>query len=156
MTAVVIGVGNPYRHDDGVGPAVADEVRRVEPRVRVVTTDGEPTRMIDTWAGADVAVVVDAVVVRDPTPGRVHRLSVTDLPGVTSVGSSHGLGIPEAVELAKALDRMPRRLVFFTVEITETGYGPGLSAPVAAAVPVVTAAVLRELAAAGGAVRADS
>ena len=146
MSAIVIGVGNEYRHDDGVGPAVAEQVRRrALPDVRVLVADGEPARMIDAWTGVDIAVVVDAVVVHDPIPGRVHQQSVTDLPGVTSVGSSHGLGIPEAVELAKALDRMPRYLVFFTIEITETGYGTGLSAPVAAAVPVVTAAVLREL-----------
>lgn len=147
MTAVVIGVGNEYRRDDGVGPAIAERIRILRlPDVQVVTTDGEPTRVLDAWTGKDIAVVIDAAVLRDPTPGRVHRMAVDDLPGGNPAHSSHGLGIPEAVELARALDRLPGRLVFYTVEISETGYGPGLSTPVTAAIAPVTAAVLRELA----------
>ncbi|MFI7680112.1 hydrogenase maturation protease [Actinophytocola sp. NPDC049390] len=146
MNAVVIGVGNEYRRDDGIGPAVAARVADVRgPGVRVVITDGEPARLLDAWTGTDVTVVVDAVVVRDPSPGRVHRLTVDALPEGQAVPSSHGMGIPEAVELARALNRLPGRLVFYTVEIGDTGYGTGLSAPVAAAVGPVTAAVLREL-----------
>lgn len=148
MTAVVIGVGNPYRRDDGIGPAVAEAVGRLRhPRIRVVTTDGEPSRLLDAWTGTDLAVVIDAAVLRDPTPGRVHRLPVGGLPGGATTSSSHGLGIPEAVELARALDRLPGRLVFYTVEVAETGFGTGLSAEVAAAIPSITDAVLAELAA---------
>lgn len=147
MRAVVIGVGNDYRRDDGVGPAVAARVGRLGlPDVRVVVTDGEPSRLLDAWAGVDVAVVVDAAVLRDPTPGRVHRLPVEGIPGGATTGSSHGLGIPEAVELGRALDRLPEHLVFYTVEVGETGYGTGLTDPVVAAVPTVVAAVLSELA----------
>lgn len=150
MNAVVIGVGNEFRRDDGVGPAIAERVAREHrPGVRVVLTDGEPARLLDAWRDADVAVVVDAVVVRHPEPGHVHRLTVDALPGGGTAGSSHGLGIPEAVELARALDRLPGRLVFFTVEISETGYGTGLSAAVAAAVDPVAVAVVREISAAG-------
>lgn len=146
MKAVIIGVGNEYRRDDGIGPAVADRIgRRALPDVEVITTDGEPTRVLDAWTDKDIAVVIDAAVLRDPTPGRVHRMAVDDLPDDKPARSSHGLGIPEAVELAKALDRLPGRLVFYTVEITETGYSPGLSTPVAAAIAPVIAAVLQEL-----------
>lgn len=148
MTAVVIGVGNEYRRDDGVGPAVAARFTSLRvPDVRVVVTDGDPARLLDAWTGMALAVVVDAVVVRAPSPGRVHRLTVDALPNSGAASSSHGLGVPEAVELARALDRLPGRLVFYTVEISETGYGIGLTAPVAAAVATVTTAVLRELSA---------
>jgi hydrogenase maturation protease len=144
--SVVIGVGNEFRRDDGVGPAVAERVRSLGlPGVQVVTNDGEPARVLEAWTGADIAVVIDAAVLRDPTPGHVHRMDVDGLPGAAAAHSSHGLGIPEAVELARALDRMPDRIVFYTVEVSETGFGTGLSAPVAAAVPAVAAAVLREL-----------
>jgi hydrogenase maturation protease len=102
--------------------------------------------MIDAWTGADVAVVVDAVRLREPTAGRVHRTMVDGIPGGASMTSSHGLGIPEAVELAKALDRLPGRLVLYTVEVAETGYGIGLSSPIAGAVPDLVEAILRELA----------
>lgn len=146
MSSVVIGVGNEFRRDDGVGPVIADGIRTLDlPGTRVVTTDGEPGRMLDAWANVDVAVVIDAVLCRDSVPGRVHRMDIDGIPGGTAANSSHGLGVPEAVELARALDRMPGRIVFYTVEVGDTGFGTGLSARVAAAVPTVTAAVLREL-----------
>jgi hydrogenase maturation protease len=146
MTGVVLGVGNEFRQDDGVGVAVAAAVRdRGLPDVRVTLTDGEPTRMIDAWSGADVAVVVDAVKPVTAVPGRVHRMAVADLPWHTAATSSHGLGIPEAVELARVLARLPGRLVFYTVEVDATGFGVGLTPAVAAAVPVVADAVVREL-----------
>lgn len=145
MTGVVLGVGNEFRQDDGVGVAVAAEVQgRGLPDVRVFTIDGEPSRMIDAWSGADVAVVVDAVKVRDPVPGRVHRMVVDDLPGHVSATSSHGLGVPEAVELARALDRLPGRLVLYTVEVDATGFGVGLTAPVAVVVRALADTVVRE------------
>jgi hydrogenase maturation protease len=146
VLGVVLGIGNEFRQDDGVGVAVAAEVRgRGLPDVRVLTIDGEPSRMIDAWSGADVAVVVDAVKLADPVPGRVHRMVVDDLPGHVSATSSHGLGVPEAVELARALDRLPGRLVLYTVEVDATGFGVGLTTPVAAAVRALADAVVREL-----------
>ena len=71
---VVIGVGNEYRRDDGAGLAVVTSLRdRVPPGVELVLTDGEPTRLIEAWTGAALAVVVDAVRADPPRPGRVHR-----------------------------------------------------------------------------------
>jgi hydrogenase maturation protease len=146
MTGVVVGIGNEFRQDDGVGVAVAAEVQgRGLPGIRVTVIDGEPSRMIDAWSGADVAVVVDAVKLTDAVPGRVHRMVMADLPGHTSATSSHGLGVPEAVELARVLNRLPGRLVFYTVEVDATGFGVGLTPPVAAEVPALADAVIREL-----------
>src|SRR5689334_9837899 len=128
--AVVIGVGNPYRRDDGVGPAVAELLRDHDlPGVEVAQSLGETTELIDLWDAADLAILVDAV--RARTPGRLHRLTVPD-PGTTAA-SSHGLGLGEAVDLARVLDRLPARLVLYAVEVTDVGHGQGLSPPVAAA-----------------------
>ena len=70
---VVIGVGNEYRRDDGAGLAVVARLRdRVPPGVELVLTDGEPTRLIEAWTGAALAVVVDAVRADPPRPGPVH------------------------------------------------------------------------------------
>lgn len=153
MTAsrvAVIGVGNEFRRDDGVGPAVVAALseRPDEPRltgVDLVVADGEPTRLVDALAGLDVAVIIDAARCDPPEPGRVHRHVVdgTSLP--PSAGSSHGLGVPEAIQLAAVLDRLPERVIVHTVEADELGYGTGLSPAVAAAVPHVADAVLADL-----------
>ena len=144
---VVIGVGNDFRRDDGAGPAVVTRLRDLTPTgVRLVITDGEPTRLIEAWAGAALAVVVDAVRAEPARPGTVHRF-VVDGPGrgADRPASSHGLGFDDAIRLAVALDRMPARLIVHAIEAADLTQGPGLTALVDAAVGVVAAAVLADL-----------
>lgn len=149
MRRVLIAVGTPMRRDDGVGPAVAEAVRdRLPAGVRVVTLDGEPTRIVETWAGADLAVVVDAVRTGAP-PGTLHRwdgASLGALAPPTHPGSSHGLGLREALALGRALDRLPDRLVVLAVEGADFGPGDRPSGAVVAAIPAAAAAVAAEFA----------
>lgn len=138
---VVIGVGNPYRRDDAVGLLVADAI--AQRGGRSVQSDGEPAGLMLAWEDADLAVIVDAVVCEPSTPGRIHRTAT--VPSAHGRTSSHGLGIPEAVALATALDRMPRRLVVYAVEAADVSLGTGLSEVVAQAVPALVDQVLNEL-----------
>ncbi|MFE1359857.1 MULTISPECIES: hydrogenase maturation protease [Streptomyces] len=149
---VVVGVGNEFRRDDGVGPAVvarlAGRARR-DPAlagVELTVSDGDPGRLISLWTGAGLCVVVDAAHAHPGCPGRVHRLEVTEgeLPATESA-SSHGLGLGEAVELARALGTLPERLVVLAVEGRDAELGRGLSAPVAAAVGPVAERVSQEI-----------
>jgi hydrogenase maturation protease len=123
---------------------------RVPPGVELVLTDGEPTRLIEAWTGAALAVVVDAVRADPPRPGRVHRF-VLDQPvgGPARTTSSHGFGLDDAVRLARALDRMPGRLVVHAIEAADLSQGLGLTSLVAAAVGDVARAVLSDVRAAG-------
>lgn len=145
MTDVVIGIGNSFRHDDGVGLAVADRIaERNLPGVRVVTGIGEPAAMLEAWSGAARVVVVDAAVGDDSTPGRIRRWTAHDL-DATTVVSSHAFGLAQTYALGRALGRIPDDVVVFTVETADTTHGVGLTPAVAAAVPDVVAAVLAEL-----------
>jgi hydrogenase maturation protease len=145
--AVVIGVGNDYRHDDGIGPAVARRLESLRiPAVRVAQCDGEPTGLLDLWAGLELAVVVDAVRRDPPAPGRVWRTTVEALRGCPRAAGSHALGVADALPLARVLGRAPAELVVVAVEAQCLDPGVGLSGPVAAAVPDAAAAVLSELA----------
>jgi hydrogenase maturation protease len=144
--AIVIAIGNEYRGDDGVGPAVIAEIAKDPPAgVELTRCDGEPAGLLEAWAGAELAIVVDAVLCVPAQPGRIWRSTVDNLTGTTTAASSHALGIPEALLLGRALDRVPRELVVIAVEAASLDLGFGLSAPVAAAVPAAAAAVLSEL-----------
>ncbi|MFI9152486.1 hydrogenase maturation protease [Streptomyces sp. NPDC053367] len=144
----VIGVGNDFRRDDGVGWSV---VRRLSERplpsgTDLAVCDGDPGRLIGLWEGAGLAVVVDAAHAHPGTPGRVHRLELDggQVTGASST-SSHGLGLGEAVQLADALGLLPQRLVVYAVEGAETSLGTGLSPAVAAVVDALADAVEREV-----------
>ena len=153
---VLIGIGNPYRRDDGVGPALIEALGAAGlPGVRLVAADGEPAALISAWQDADLAVVVDAVLCELPQPGRVHRTvwapgqqaaGPLAAPGsqVRAAASTHGPGVPDAVRLAEVLGAIPGRLVVFAVEAADVGFGPGLSEAVAASLPRLTRAVRAE------------
>jgi hydrogenase maturation protease len=133
---VVIGIGNPYRRDDGVGPAVIARLRQIGlPGVALAECDGEPTRLLDLWEDTDLAIVVDAVRTRAPHPGAVHRRSLRH-PSGGGLGSasSHGIELGDAVSLAAALDLLPRTLLLYVVEVADTSHGCGLSCEVAQSV----------------------
>ena len=145
--AVVIGVGNEFRRDDGAGPAVVARLRGHLPDdVCLLVSDGEPTRLIEAWAGAPVAVIVDAVRAEPAVPGRLHRLVLHRADAtVPQPASSHGLGLDCAIGLGQALDRMPGMLILHAVEAADIGQGTGLTPAVAAAIDTLAAAVLDDL-----------
>jgi hydrogenase maturation protease len=133
-TTVVIGVGNEFRRDDGVGPAVVRLLRRRDlPGVRLAECDGEAGRLLDLWRDASRVVVVDAVRTAYPRPGRIHRRSLRHPAVIGRPTSSHAADLGSVAELAAALGRLPRLLLFYGVEAADTSFGVGLSAPVAAA-----------------------
>lgn len=133
---IVIGVGNEFRRDDGAGPAVIGVLRgRRLKGVRLAVCDGEPACLIDLWAGADLAIVVDAVQAAAGEPGRVRELDAID--GTRPGTSSHALGLGVAAQLGQALGRMPGSLRIYVIEGADFGFGPGLCPPVTRAVTEV-------------------
>ena len=144
---VVIGVGNPWRADDAVGWAVADEVgRRVPDTVEVVHSDGEPARLLDAWRDAERAVVVDGVRT-GAEPGTTRVWSADALPPVERARSgSHRLGVADALALGEALGCLPRRLSIVGVEVDDVGPGDAMTPAVVAAVGRAAELVMSELA----------
>ncbi len=144
---LVVGVGNPERGDDGVGPRVAAEVaaRRL-PGVAVVAPLLDPSRLADLWDGYERVVVIDAAW-SGAAPGTMHRidLAACDVPAGVSSASSHGWGVAECVALARCLGTLPPRIVAIAVEGAGFDHGAGLDAAVERAVPAALAAVLAEL-----------
>jgi hydrogenase maturation protease len=149
----VIGVGNEFRRDDGVGWAVLARLREraarrpLPPDTVPVTCDGDPGRLIGLWEDADLAVVVDAAHAHPGLPGRVHRLEL-DAGQLTQppTTSSHGLGLGEAVELARVLGKLSQHLVVYAVEGADSSLGSGLSPAMAAAVEPLARTVELEIA----------
>jgi hydrogenase maturation protease len=144
---VVIGVGNALRGDDAVGLAVAERLRgRVPAGVEVVPCELEPSRLIEAWEGAAGAVVVDAVH-SGGEPGTLSRFDASKdaVPARAFRSSTHAFGVGEAIELARALGRLPRRVVVYGIEGAEFAAGTALTAPVDAAVERAAAAMLDDL-----------
>jgi hydrogenase maturation protease len=113
-----VGIGNPLRGDDAAGLLAARALRRHAPAgIEVRELEGEPVGLIDAWAGAETVVVADAVA-SGGEPGELHRIDAgaAPLPAAFAGPSTHALGLAEAVELARALGRLPPRLVVYGIE----------------------------------------
>jgi hydrogenase maturation protease len=142
---LVIGIGNDFRRDDGVGLAVAAELaKRRLPGVRVMTAIGEPASILEAWTGVLLAVAVDAAMGKGATPGRIRRWTPGD-ENQPIVVSSHALGLPQTYALGQALGQIPQKLTVFTVDIEDISHGVTLTPAVAAAVPAAVEAILTEL-----------
>jgi hydrogenase maturation protease len=147
MNAVVIGVGNRYRGDDRVGLEVAEEVRaRIPTGVATVVFEEEPSRLIDDWQGASTAIVVDAVAGLEE-PGTVRRFDASreEVPAEAFRSSTHAFGVAQTIELARALGRLPERVIVYGVAGADFRAGSSLMPAVHAAVADATGAILRDL-----------
>ena len=146
-TRLVIGIGNPDRGDDGAGRAVARRLRDLGlPGLEVLESDGEGTSLVCAWEGAHDVVLVDACRGAG-TPGSVHRIEAGEAERLDALNhaSTHSFGVAAAVGLARALGRMPSRLVVYAIEGIHFGHGEGLSAHVDHALDEVVALVVRDL-----------
>ena len=160
---VVVAMGSEWRRDDGVGMRVARSVAArmaVEALAdcRVVTQLADPLDLLSHWAGAELAVILDATrsglapgsvsLIRLEQP--VSRLAAeSDTPPTAacavagrSPSSSHGLGLANVLRLARAVDRAPRSVVICGVEGEDFSPGSALSPAVEAAVDKAAAVVL--------------
>lgn len=134
----VIGIGNESRGDDAVGLCVAHTLAALNLHgVRVSTEEREGTALIAAWqrSGADTVLLVDAMV-GGGVPGSVLRFDLKQarVPLLDAQVSTHGVGLAQAVELARMLGQLPGLLVLYAVEGKCFGLGDGLSPEVCAAV----------------------
>ena len=146
--AVVIGVGNSDRGDDGVGAEVLARLEgRVPAGVRLVRLSGaDPTLLIDAWAWAERAFVVDAMV-SGAAAGTLRRFDAAagPLPAEVQFFSTHVLGAGAAVEMARVLGRLPEVLTVYAVEGATFTLGAGLSPAAAAGAAEAAARILEEV-----------
>ncbi|MGE5281705.1 MAG: hydrogenase maturation protease [Chloroflexota bacterium] len=147
MRRLFVGIGNPLRGDDAAGLLAARALRARAPQgIEVRELEGEPVGLIEAWDGAEAVVVADAVA-SGGEPGEVHRVDAAagPLPAALAGASTHAMGLAEAVELARALDRLPSRLVVYGIEAASFETGTEPSAAVRAAAERVAEAVAADL-----------
>ena len=117
--ALIVGIGNTFRGDDGVGPWVAEALAARGLRATVHAGDG--TGILDLLAAETALILIDATN-SGAEPG-----------ALTFHYSTHRFGLAEAVETARALDQMPKALQIYGIEGADFAAGEGLSAAVEAA-----------------------
>ena len=145
--ALVIGLGNEYRSDDAVGSAVARRLKAsAGDEFRIKEESGEGGALMEAWKGAEFVVLVDAVE-SGALLGTICRIDARTkgVPSELFHCSSHAFGISEAIELARALERLPAGLIVYGIEGRNFALGTGFSPEVEAAADEVVRRVKDEL-----------
>ena len=152
---VIIGLGNPILTDDGVGIHVVREVasRITHHASRLGVTFAEASvgglRLLDTLAGYERAIIVDAIQTRDGKPGDIYHLYPNDLGASLHSGSTHDLSLPGALTLGRGMGMMlpdDEAIVIIAIEVEDVlTFGEDCTPAVEAAIPRAVEAVLARL-----------
>ena len=90
MRTLVVGLGNPILTDEGVGICVVEELANHAklPDVDLAEACVGGLRLLDTLAGYERVILVDAIQTRGGTPGEIYRLHPNDLKVSLHAGST--------------------------------------------------------------------
>ncbi len=121
----IIGCGNADRGDDGAGILVARRLCGLG--LDSMEHSGDGLALIELWQGSDDVVVVDAMQ-SGAAPGTVSvwEAGSESLRAENCGCSTHGFGPAEAIEIARAVGRLPRRIRVYGIEAAQ--FAPGSAA----------------------------
>jgi hydrogenase maturation protease len=141
MSLRIIGCGNLDRGDDAAGLHVARRLRALG--VETVEQSGESTSLMDCWTGFEHVILVDATAPHG-RPGRISvwNAHVGKLPADVLACSTHAFGVRAAVEVARAMSRLPESLFIYGIEGKQFALGSPLSLEVTRAVASVVQQLL--------------
>lgn len=149
---LVLGLGNPLRKDDGVGPRVIEELEAQGLPEGVAALDGGTggLDLLQVMEGWEQVVIVDAADIdagrERIAPGEYVRFTPEQARLIESphTFSLHHPGLADVLALAHALDQPLPSIVIFGVRPKDVGWGEGLSPEVEARLPALISAVLGE------------
>lgn len=113
----IIGIGSPFGADRAGWAAVEYLERcgwaRTHPAVELVVLDRPGPALVNHFDGPSRVILVDAL--QGGRAGHVRRVVAEDL-ACDGSGSSHGLGVADALALADALGLLPEQLLILAIE----------------------------------------
>lgn len=123
---LIIGVGNAFRSDDGVGPWIAERLKAAGLPAECMS--GEGAALMERWRDQGHVLVIDATR-SGLDAGTIHRLDAfgDKIPGGFFSYSSHQFGLAEAIEIARILQHLPETLNIIGIEGGDFSEGEALS-----------------------------
>ena len=128
---LIVGIGNEYRSDDGVGLVVARELQARElPHILATERSGDGTELMEIWNTADTAILIDAVA-SGAKPGTIYRWDA--LHTHTANSSNFFLSLDPRLRCSRGswtstrIRPAPPCLVIYAIEGKNFAAGKGLS-----------------------------
>jgi hydrogenase maturation protease len=153
VKVLVVGIGHSLRGDDAAGLEAVRAWQRGFPvtaarsALRVELLESPMIELASVLQGAEAALLVDAVC-SGTGAGKLHRLGEGEIPAMHSTsGPVHGWGIPEALQMARALGFHPQagKLRLLGIEAAQMDIGAALSPEVRGVLGTAAAAIEDEI-----------
>lgn len=145
---LIVGAGNEFRSDDGVGPLVAKKLGQLfHDRVRIRRCIKDGTELLELCKGHKCVYLIDAVK-SGCAPGKIFRFDANrDVLSreAFSCYSTHAFNVAEAVELARSMGCLPEKLVVYGIEGKCFDEGPDFSDEVKSVIAEVIIRIKREI-----------
>ncbi len=140
----IIGIGNPFRSDDGIGWAVIEALEgRVSSRVALHQARSDIAELMEYFSRYQTVYLVDACQ-GEGLIGSFKRIESLDELEQESFVSTHGFGLAQAIALAKNCRELPDRLVIYAIYVDRFQLGSELSVEAKSAVEEVVQRLLQE------------
>ncbi len=146
-TVLVIGLGNSFRGDDGIGVMAAKEIAaRNIPGVAVVEMESDGASLMKAWQGMDRVLLIDAVKTGLP-PATICRIDVSrdKIPVTFFARSTHVFGAGHAIEMARELRQLPASLIVYGMEGERFEFNTTISPRIKENIHVLNAMIRAEL-----------
>jgi len=144
---VIIGIGNRYLRDDGIGIQVADEFTRRHLREDILVRSYQTVdlSLLATFEGASKIIVVDALKSGEP-PGKVSRYTI--LPSkdaLVAIPAPHAVKLQDMFDIAIQTGLLTCPVTVIGIEPKDCTAGEGVSAELLHALPDVLDTVGQEV-----------
>jgi hydrogenase maturation protease len=150
MSLLVIGLGNEFRGDDIAGLLVVRKLKQLfaDRQVDFYEHSGEASFLISLWSEnleTSTVFLVDAVFSQD-TIGTIHRFDLEQQTLATELFySTHAFNLAEAIELARILNQLPKKIIFYGITGKNFQIGARLSAELPKAIDKLVKQMFEEI-----------
>lgn len=143
----VIGIGNRLRGDDAIGPLAIDALRALNrPELELIDAGSDALGVLEYFENKQRVLLIDACLM-GRKPGTIIGFEPAEAQLILNQDplSLHGLGLSEALEMARSLKLLPEELKIYGIEPDYMQFEEQLSPAMAEALESVVSKVQNEL-----------
>lgn len=151
---IIIGLGNEFISDDGVGIFVLNELKN-----KLLQSVPDPHNFIyeqlsegglgllDYISGYNKCIIIDTILTRTQPPGTIYRFIQNPSTEPIKIKSSHQINLPQVIGLAKMLKiEVPDEIIIYGIEAEDiTTFKIGCTEKVQEAIPKLVMMIYDDL-----------
>lgn len=141
---IIVGIGNPYRGDDGAGWAVIEALEKTLDQKYLRKSSGDVGELLEIFSSFSSIYLIDACLA-DASFGAWQRIdALQEIFIKEKATSTHGFSLSQTIHLAKTLQQLPKKLIIYAIAGSKYQMSRGLSSRVQKAILEVAQEIIKE------------